>query len=88
MDGEGQIRMHSVVRPLGYAVNASETDLRKIWLTVERAAPTAEMDETYFGEIKKWSGHGRPSRCGSDALEPYCNIHMYTDHLLIMTSFI
>ena len=35
-------------------------------LTVERAAPTAEMDEKGFDQ--KWSGHGHPSHYGSDAL--------------------
>ena len=27
------------------------------------------MDEKNFGLIKKWSGQGRPTRCGSDALD-------------------
>ena len=38
-------------------------------LTIGRGrAPTAEMMKKNFGVIKKWSGHGRPSHYGSDAL--------------------
>ena len=43
------------------------SSFKSLLLTVERAAPTAEMNGKKIWFDQKWGGHGRPSRYGSDA---------------------
>ena len=68
------IHVHSAVRPpsiqLFVHCCASETDrVKSLLLTIERAAPTEEVDEKKLcSDQKKWNC---PSRYGSDALDAY-----------------